>query len=87
MPRVTYMTGVVPTTLPRTGSVADAPATGEAAWAEAVAKLARRHRARLAEPDPTRPWLGKAVAPSGAAQAPGSGTSRRRPPGGVDTGG
>ena len=55
MPRVTYMTGVAPATFAR-----DVPAprvAGDEAWADALARLARSHRARLAQPDPSRPWL------------------------------
>ena len=55
MPRVTYMTGAVPAALPRRVLVAQ-PA-GDDAWADAVARLARSHRMRLAAPDPSRPWL------------------------------
>ena len=59
MPRVTYMTGAVPAALPRRVLV-DRPA-GDDAWADAVARLARSHRVRLAAPDPSRPWLSDAA--------------------------
>ena len=59
MPRVTYMThaGFVPD--PRI--VAPDRAGPEDAWADTLARLARSHRARLAAPDPSRPWLSTAT--------------------------
>jgi len=40
-----------------------APDDHDAAWADALAGLARTHRARLAAPDPSRPWLTPTVGP------------------------
>ena len=59
MPRVTSMThaGFVP------GPTIVGPdrAGPDDAWADTLARLARAHRARLAAPDPSRPWLSTAT--------------------------
>ena len=55
--RATTMTGAA---VPRRAAPVDRPAPvadRDEAWAEAVARLVRSHQARLAAPDPSRPWL------------------------------